>query len=314
MRIQAPSMLRPGLTLLAASLMLVQIPARAQTDAAAPVADEGLATIPVQTTGEATPEPASSGAGRHLLQVGVFHINNLDKSRELHSSIKPGALAALGVDAEFTSAGTGARVSSEQTLALIYSYFITDNIAIKFEGGIPARFSIQGEGIVQPTGPLGATVAVDLASPANNPLAKVTQWSPVVLAQYVFRSPDKALRPYLGVGMTYTWFKKVRANQNFVDELNSKFGATLSAGNLKVGDTTVDAAASDDLAPVFNAGLSYDITPKWSLASSISYSLLKTTANITIDAADGERLSTSRTKLELNPLVMSLLVGYRFNL
>jgi len=257
---------------------------------------------------------APASKGRHLVQIGVFHVDTLDSSTPLRSHIQPGALAALGVQSDFTSDTTN-KVGSSNTLALIYSYFLTDNLAIKFEGGIPAEFKLYGSGVVQPTGPLGSAVAVDLGSPNFNPLAKVTQWSPAILLQYYFRDAQEKIRPYVGVGATYTWFTDIKADEDFKNALNTRFGATLAAGNGKLGQsTTVDAAAADDLAPIFNMGVSAELSDRCSLSGSVSYTLLKTTANITIDAEDGTRLATSRTKLDLNPLVVAFVLGYRFDL
>lgn len=257
---------------------------------------------------------APASAGRHLVQIGVFHIDTLDKSRPLAAHIEPGALAALGVQSDFVSDTTN-HVGSSNTLALTYSYFVTDHLAVKVEGGIPANFKLYGDGVVQPTGPLGAAVAIDLGDASYNPLAKAKQWSPAILVQYYFRDANEKIRPYLGIGATYTWFTDIKADDDFNNALNTRFGATLAAGNGKLGQsTTVGAAASDDLAPIFNMGVSAELSKRWSLSGSLSYTLLKTTANITIDAEDGTRLATSRIKLDLNPLVAALVVGYRFDL
>ncbi|MDB5968554.1 MAG: hypothetical protein JWQ90_1004 [Hydrocarboniphaga sp.] len=261
---------------------------------------------------QAESEPAS--AGRHMVQVGVFHLDTLDSSDPLHTTLKPGAAALLGVQSEFDSPGTSATVSSSNTLALIYSYFVTDHFALKFEGGIPAKFRLYGNGIVAPTGPAGALINVDLGDPANNPLAEVTQWSPVFMVQYFFRDPQKQIRPYVGVGVTYTWFTGIKPDQDFEDALNNKFGTTLALANLTPGQTTVDAKASSDIAPVFNLGVSAELSKHWSLSGSLSLSLLSTTATISIDAANGDRLVTSKTNLDLNPLVAALLLGYRFDM
>jgi outer membrane protein len=265
-------------------------------------------------TDEAEAESAPARRGNHLIQVGVFHIDTLDDSEPLHTTLKPGAAALLGVQSEFDSEGTGAQVSSSDTLALIYSYFLTDHVALKFEGGIPARFKLYGTGTVAPTGPAGALINVDLGDPANNPLAKVTQWSPVFMVQYFFRDPRKEIRPYVGLGVTYTWFTDIKPDPDFEDALNNRFGRTLALVNLSPGQTTVDAKASSDIAPVFNMGVTAELSKHWSLSGSLSLSLLSTKAKITIDAANGDRLVTSTTQLDLNPLVAALLLGYRFDL
>lgn len=254
------------------------------------------------------------GAGRHQLQVGLLHIDTLDDSQPLRTQLQPGFAALAGVQGDFESPGTAARVSASDTLATVYSYFLTDSLAIKLEGGIPARFKLYGSGTVQPTGPLGAFVNVDLGDPANNPLAKVTQWSPVLLLQYYFRRPAARLRPSVGIGVTYTWFTDIKLDPDFAGQLNSQFGQALALANLDPGTTTASGKSSDDIAPVFNLGVVAQLSPHWSLSGSMSYTLLKTTATIAIDAADGERLATSRTRLDLDPLVIAVLLGYRFDL
>lgn len=256
----------------------------------------------------------SPGKGNSILQIGMVHIDTLDKSRPLSTSLQPGLAALGGVQGDFVSEGSGATVSDSETLALIYLYSLTDHIALKFEGGIPARFELYGEGLVQPTGPLGQLINVDLGDPQNNPLTKVTQYSPVFMVTYSFREAAAAIRPILGLGVTYTWFRGIKFDQDFKDQLNRQFGATLALANLDPGPTRVSAKSAADIAPVFNAGVSADLSPRWNLTASITFIPLKTTARIMIDADSGERLATSSTKLDLNPLVVALLLGYRFNL
>jgi outer membrane protein len=276
----------------------------------------GLALLPAAAFASDEPEaeatPAS--AGNHLLQIGLFHVDTLDSSDPLRTVLKPGAAALLGVQSDFTSPGTGAQVGSSDTLALIYSYFLTDHIALKFEGGIPAQFKLYGTGTVAPTGVAGQLINVDLGDPANNPLAKVTQWSPVFMVNYFFRDAQKEIRPYVGLGVTYTWFTNIKVDKDFENALNTKFGQTLALANLSPGQTSVSAEARPDIAPVFNMGVTAQLSKNWSLSSSLSLSLLSTTAVIKIDAANGDRLATSSTKLDLNPLVAALLLGYRFSL
>ncbi|WP_428310380.1 OmpW/AlkL family protein [Hydrocarboniphaga sp.] len=256
----------------------------------------------------------SARQGSHLLQIGVFHVDTLDSSEPLETRLRPGAAALLGVQSDFVSDGTSAQVSSADTLALIYSYFLTDHLALKVEGGIPAKFKLYGNGTVAPTGPAGALINVDLGNPSFNPLAEVTQWTPVLMLSYFFRDADKAVRPYLGVGVTYTWFTDIKPDKDFETELNNKFGRTLALANLTPGATSVSAEATPDWAPVFNMGATAQLSPRWSLSGSLSLSLLSTKAKIKIDAANGDRLATSSTNLDLNPLVMALLLGYSFDL
>ena len=254
-------------------------------------------------------------AGDHQLQLGVVHVNTLDSSEPLRTQLRPSLLGgALGIEADFVSEGTAATVGSSETLLFIYSYYFTDHWSLKLEGGVPARFDIGGEGVVRPTGIAGSVISVDLGAPANNPLASATQWSPVAMLQYSFGSPRDPVRPYVGVGLTYTWFTDVELSSGFDTALNNQFGRVLALAAGKPGATYTKADASPSLAPAFNVGLAMSLSEHWNVSASVSYLMLSTESTIDIYAADGTRLSRSSTDLDLNPLAVSVLVGYRFKL
>ncbi|MDM4770406.1 OmpW family protein [Solimonas sp. SE-A11] len=254
-------------------------------------------------------------AGDHQLQLGVVHVNTLDSSEPLRTKLRPSLLGgALGIESDFVSAGTAATVGSSETLLFIYSYYFTDHWSLKLEGGVPARFDIAGEGVVRPTGIAGSLISVDLGAPANNPLANATQWSPVAMLQYSFGSPRDPVRPYVGVGLTYTWFTDVELSSSFDTALNNQFGRVLALAAGKPGATYTKADASPSFAPAFNVGLAMSLSEHWNVSASVSYLMLSTESTIDIYAADGTRLSRSSTDLDLNPLAVSVLVGYRFKL
>lgn len=260
----------------------------------------------------ATPVRAQE-AGDWVAQAGWFFVSPQESSTPLRTSLAPSLLGSvLGIDPEFTSPGTSASVSDSGTPALTLSYFFTDHLALKVEGGIPAEFELSGSGVVRPTGISGALISVDLGDPANNPLATARQWSPAALLQYYFFDSSFALRPYLGLGFTYTWFTDVELNSGFDETLNNSFGRTLALAGGKPGPTRVEADASSSFAPIFNAGLAYSLSERWGLSLSVSYILLKTTSTIDLYADDGTRLARSETDLDLNPIVSSLLLSYRF--
>lgn len=248
----------------------------------------------------------------HLLQTGWFHIDTLDRTEPLRTQLRPSIPGTLlGLEQDFVSPGTGATISSSDTLALTYSYFIGDHFSIKLEGGVPVDFDLYGYGTVEAAG-VPNPPAVDLAAEENNPLASATQWSPVLMLQYFFRDPQREIRPYLGLGVAYTWFTDVELDPQFEAALNEQFGATLAQLGGFTGDTYVEADATSDVAPIFNAGVSVDLSERWNLSLSASYSLLETETTIDIHAQDGTRLSRSTTTAEINPLVTAVLLGYRF--
>jgi outer membrane protein len=262
----------------------------------------------------ACPAPARE-AGDHHLQLGLVHVNTLDSSTPLRTQLKPSLLGGvLGIDADFVSEGTSAAVGSSETLLFIYSYYFTDHWSLKLEGGIPAEFDIAGEGVVRPTGIAGSLISVDLGAPANNPLARATQWSPVAMLQYSFGAAGDPVRPYVGAGFTYTWFTDVELDRDFDAELNNRFGRTLALAAGIPGATRTRAEASPSFAPAFNAGVALSLSEHWNVSASVSYLMLSTESTIDILAADGTRLARSSTDLDLNPLAMSVLVGYRFKI
>ncbi len=252
-------------------------------------------------------------AGDWVAQAGWFFIAPHESSDPLRTELTPTALGELlGIGPEFESPGTAASVDRSDTLALTLTYFVTDHLAIKAESGIPARFDLRGEGLVRPTGPAGALIGVDLGAPANNPLARARQWSPALLLQYYFFEPQLRLRPFVGVGATYTWFTDIELNPSFRDEVQRNFGAPLALAAGAPGPTHAEAESSPSWAPIFNAGLAYALDERWGVLASVSHVPLKTTSTIVLSAADGTRLARSETTIDLDPIVTSLLLSYRF--
>lgn len=256
---------------------------------------------------------AAQAAGSMLLQAGVLNAVTLDKSTELHTDVKPGLGALIGIPQSFDSPGTSATASNATTLQVALSYFVTDHLAIKAEGGIPPKFYLRGKGVVQPN-PNIAALSVDLGARDNNPIASSRQWSPALLAQYYFGQSGAHWRPVLGAGVTYTFFTGVKLDRDFENDLNATFGRNLALANLNfpIDGTKVNAKSAPDWAPIANIGLSYAFDSHWGAALSVSYVWLSTSSTITIDAADGTRLSTSKTRIDIDPLATALLVSYNF--
>ncbi|MFI4979898.1 MAG: OmpW family outer membrane protein [Nevskiales bacterium] len=131
--------------------------------------------------------------------------------------------------------------------------------------------------------------------------------------QYYFGRPTGVWHPYLGVGVSYAWFSGYSLNGEFKQSLESNFGNVLALATGHTGQTSVSASASRSWNPVFNAGLSYDISRHWGIATSVTYAPLDSTATINVSAQDGTVLASSKTRLSQNALVTALLVNYRFH-
>jgi outer membrane protein len=255
---------------------------------------------------------AEEVAGDIVVQAGWFHVMPQDSSTPLRTRLAPSLLGTvLGIEPEFVSEGTSTSVANAGTPAFTVSYFLTDHLVIKAEGGMPAEFEVSGSGVVRPTGLAGSLISIDLGDPANNPLASAKQWSPALLLQYYFRDPGVRLRPFLGVGGTYTWFTDEELDPDFEDNINRSFGVPLALAAGRLGPTRVEAKSTPSWAPIANAGFAFRLAERWSLSASVSYVGLSTTSKIKLSAADGTRLATSETDIDVNPLVASLLLSYR---
>lgn len=268
----------------------------------------------VLALGAACGTAEAADSGDNVVQFGWLHLLPNSSSTPLHTELQPSLIGSLlGVQSSFDSPGTSASVGQADTVALIGTRFLTPHFALQFVGGIPAQVDISGMGLVKPTGLLGNFLRVDLGAPQNNPLVSVREWTPVLLLQYYFGRPGGGWHPYVGVGLTYAWFSGYSLNGEFKKNLQSNFGSVLALDTGHPGQTQVSASASRSWNPVYNAGLSYDLSKHWGLAASVTYSPLASTATINVAAQDGTLLASSKTRLSQNSLTTALLLNYRFH-
>ncbi len=250
-------------------------------------------------------------AGDNVVLLGYGHVITLDHSRPLHTIVDSSVVTeAAGIQSPFDSPGTASSVSDSDTAFLSLTHFFTDHIAASTAGGFPAKFKLEGQGVIQPTGVSGALFNVNLGDPANNPLATVRQWTPALLAQYFFGNPNDEIRPFVGVGGSYTWFTNVHLNANFAAASENNFGDVLAAANGKSTPTTVHGRASSSFQPLLNLGVQQRIAGKWSLTASATFALLNTKADIQIRSSDGTVLADSSTRINIDPLALNIFIGY----
>ena len=109
-------------------------------------------------------------------------------------------------------------------------------------------------------------------------IGSVKALPPTLMLQYHFM-PDAAFRPYAGVGVNYTRF----SSQNFsiagLDTSNSSFGAALQGG------------------------IDIQLAPRWYLNADVKYIWMNT--DVTLNGAQ-------LTKVDINPWMFSIGLGYRF--
>ncbi|MEX3952920.1 OmpW family protein [Paraburkholderia sp. EG287B] len=222
----------------------------------------------------------AQSANQWMLNAGWIHLAPQDSSQPL-------TVNALG--ASSTVPGSGAAVSDADTFAITATYFVTDHIAVETLLGVPPKLQLSGTGSLAALGNLGS--------------ARV--WSPAILAQYHFGEPTARLRPYVGAGVTYVWFKNIELNSPIA---TGQFLASPTLDAKLEGPTSVSLSSS--LAPIVNAGLTYNVNSHWSVGVSVSYAWLSTRATLTTRSSLGT--VTSSTKLKIDPIVSFVSVGYRF--
>ena len=89
-------------------------------------------------------------------------------------------------------------------------------------------------------------------------------------------------------------------------------GAALD-GKKSSANPVVDVDADDAIAPIVTAGFTYDITPNWYTVASVSYAKLNNKATINVfDRNTNKQLIHATTKMDIDPIITYLGVGYRF--
>jgi len=75
----------------------------------------------------------------------------------------------------------------------------------------------------------------------------------------------------------------------------------------------VDVDANDAIAPIVTAGFNYDLNDNWYATASVSYAKLNNVATISVlNTNTGNELIHATTKIDIDPLITYLGVGYRF--
>lgn len=238
--------------------------------------------------------------GRHMVSAGWLHIDTRPESTPLRTT-------SLRNGASTTDTGTAFSVEDMDTAALTYAYAFSDNLSGMILSGIPPEIELTGSGTSSMVGNLSR----------YGSLAKATVLSPTLIAQYTFRSPAVAFRPFAGLGVSYTRFSDVEMNpaleQAFIDAVKTRTsGAAL--------DVAVRIETEDSWSVVALLGTDYRISPKWHIVASLAYLPLETDATVTTNVTRSANpallptgdFSRSESSMDINPIVSFLGIGYRF--
>lgn len=189
----------------------------------------------------------------------------------------------------------GFELEDSDTAEFKFDYLVNDNVSLGLILGVPPKFDIKGKGSL-----LGGNLNLDQFSKVGD----VKVYSPVVTGKYHFGTVDSKFRPYVGAGFMYAHFT------NF--KLDSSVSSTLT----QLGGASVSRVKIDDaVAPVAFIGADYNINKNWFATASVSYVHLSTDAELDLNlpgqGLPGNKL-TAKSKIEINPIVTYLGVGYRF--
>ncbi len=255
-----------------------------------------------------------AAAGDLILSTGLVNIDNRRSySTPQHNEVAPSIVTRTGiVPSRFDSPGTEETIGGAIKPILTMTYFMTDHWAITTVAGIPPVLDVMGRGAVTTPGLLNRIVPpVRLGDPGNNPIATVRHWFPSAILQYHFGKQGEKWDPFLGVGLGFSFFTDVKLRTNFDANLKQA-GSFLALSTTLSPHNTTEAKASSALRPLFNVGLAYRLSQKWSVSVTASYVPVKTTSTIHIRDKTGRIVLTSKADLDIPTVATSAEVGYRF--
>lgn len=247
--------------------------------------------------------------------------------------------------------GSGLEAANVDTIGLMFNYNFTDNLSLEIKGGIPPKVDINGKGSVNAPlsgnavpikddsilgklvgsliGQIGADIPLkqdihitDLSQGGKAATARA--WLPAVELHYQFgKTGVNKFRPYVGAGVMYAYFNELKMNSGIESDLiaaghmiqnihDNKAGAALDR-KTSSADPVVKLKATDTFAPIVTLGATYDFKPNWFAVGSVSYSKMNNEAKIYVtDRNTGKELIRANTKIDIDPLITYVGIGYRF--
>lgn len=216
-------------------------------------------------------------AGSNVVSFGWTHIAPL-------SSSTPLTITSIGGQpANQELAGTGGKAGSANTAGFSGEHYFTDDIGVALVGGFPIYLNLAGTGSLQHYGVVG----------------KARPWAPQLLLRYHLFSAQSKFRPFVGVGVNYSWFTNARVTNG--DFISQTFGPG--------GSASVKASSSWN--PVFEIGANYAFDKHWSAGLAVAYIPASTEITLTGRTAAGLE-STTKTKVYLRPIITCLSISYVF--
>lgn len=205
------------------------------------------------------------------------------------TTVKVGALfsqpnsSSSDISGPFTPSGLSLDVKSQSSLYFSIARSLTDNWGVELAAGLPPTHDVAVK-------VNNATLPPSTQAMAGSIVAKARQVGPSVFANYTFGQRNDLFRPFVGLGVNFSYFDKVDST---------------TAGNaLNGGATSITQKEASGLA--LQAGFGYRVSGPWSLNFGIGTTQLKTKMT-------SNTLGIVRTAdITLRPVVTTLSVGYAF--
>lgn len=230
----------------------------------------------------------------------------------------------------------GLEVKDIDTVGLMFDYYVNDHVSLQVLGGIPPEVDLKGKGQVY--APFSATghplnpqfnlylkkdfLITDLDN--FNTAASARAWTPGLQAMYHFgKTGENKFRPFVGAGVMVAHYTDIKLNSGVKNDLidaghmiqniyDGNAGAALER-KASSSDIRVKATADDAIAPMLSLGFNYDLNSNWYASGSISYAKLDNKTDITVTNKNtGEQLIHASTKIDVDPLITYVGIGYRF--
>ncbi|MBT0587091.1 OmpW/AlkL family protein [Alteromonas oceanisediminis] len=171
--------------------------------------------------------------------------------------------------------GVDLQIENNTQLGLNVAYFITDNINIEVLAATPFKHDVDF-GVSDPLG-------------TGDQLGEVTHLPPTVSANYYFLGNSNTFKPYVGLGINYTFI----------------YDESFTAANQAIGLNDLSLDNSFGLAAQIGADVMVD--ENWFVNASIRYIDIDTEAHFDLNGVSG-----SVGSIAIDPLVYTFAIGYRF--
>ncbi|HMD72754.1 MAG TPA: OmpW family outer membrane protein [Steroidobacteraceae bacterium] len=190
--------------------------------------------------------------------------------------------SATDLQGPFVPPGLNFDPENLETLYLGYVRRLNPHFNFELALGLPPVAKVKGSG---PAYPGGGSI------PYNGQVLSSVRWfAPTALIEYNFFGESAPVRPFIGIGINYTYF---------YDRDSTPAGDAISGGPTKI-------SLPSSIGPAATIGVTWRPAPHWDLNA--SYSASKVNARLTADTAGEIRTS----HIEFNPQALILSVGYAF--